>query len=136
MVSVLPDTASWQIRSRAPPGTRKIRKEVLGWSVEYLRRILTENSGRSSACWAGAQAIAGGCDFYREDYAYEIETKYGRSPGEIFSSSFFRNRPKAFYECYREELLKKRGGPDECNYALKRMEDDGMASGNCHQGIF
>ena len=57
-------------------------------SVEYLKKILTENSG--IVCLLGrAQAIAGGCDFYREDYAYEIETKYGRSPGEIFSSSFF-----------------------------------------------
>ena len=104
-------------------------------SVEYLKRILTENSG--IVCLLGrAPAIKGGCDFYREDYAYEIETKYGRSPGEIFSSSFYRNRPKAFYECYREELLKRRGGPDECNFALKRMEDDGRLLGIITRGFF
>ena len=56
-------------------------------SVAYLKQILT--GSRDIVCLLGrAPAIAGGCDFYREDYAYEIETKYGRSPGEIFSSSF------------------------------------------------
>ena len=104
-------------------------------SVEYLKQILTEN--REIVCLLGrSPAIAGGCDFYREEYAYEIETKYGRSPGEIFSSSFYINRPRAFYECYREELLKKRGGPDECNYALKRMEDDGRLLGIITRGFF
>ncbi len=104
-------------------------------SVEYLKQILTEN--RDIVCLLGrASAIAGGCDFYREEYAYEIETRYGRSPGEIFSSSFYNNRPKAFYECYREEVLKKRGGPDEVNYALKRMEDDGRLLGIVTRGFF
>ena len=65
-------------------------------SVEYLKKILTENSG--IVCLLGrAQAIAGGCDFYREDYAYEIETKYGRSPGEIFSSSFFQKQAQGVF---------------------------------------
>ena len=104
-------------------------------SVEYLRQILTE--GRNIVCLLGrALAMDGGCDFYREEYAYEIETKYGRSPGEIFSSSFYINRPKAFYQCYREEVLKKRGGPDESNYALKRMEDDGRLIGIITRGFF
>ena len=104
-------------------------------SVAYLKQILT--GSRDIVCLLGrAPAIAGGCDFYREDYAYEIETKYGRSPGEIFSSSFFINRPKAFYECYREEVLKRRGGPDACNYALKRMEEDGRLLGIITRGFF
>ena len=56
-------------------------------SVAYLKQILT--GSRDIVCLLGrAPAIAGGCDFYREDYAYEIETKYGRSPERFFRALF------------------------------------------------
>ncbi len=104
-------------------------------SIQYLRKILEES--RNIVCLLGrAPAAEQGCDLYREDFSYDVEEKYGRSPGEICSTTFYHNRPMAFYRFYREEILNRRGEPDECNYSLKRMEDDGRLRGIVTRGFF
>ncbi|QNM09155.1 glutamate--tRNA ligase [Lachnospiraceae bacterium OF09-33XD] len=103
-------------------------------SIEYLKSIL--ETSRSVVCLLGrAPAVEHGSDFYRDEYSGEIELKYGYSTDEIFSSTFYQNRPKTFYKFYREEILKKRGEPDECNFALKRMEEDGRLLGIVTRGF-
>lgn len=103
-------------------------------SVAYLKTIL--NKSKNVVCLLGrAMAAEYGCDFYDDKYGDEIELKYGYSPEEIFSSVYFNNRPQSFYEFYREELLKKRGAPTECDYALRRMEEDGKLLGIVTRGI-
>lgn len=104
-------------------------------SVEYLKRILTENSG--IVCLLGrAPAIKGGCDFYREDYAYEIETKYGRSPGEIFSSSFYRNRPKAVLRVLPGRIAEETRRSRRMQFCAQEDGGRRKASGNYYAGIF
>ena len=103
-------------------------------SVEYLKSIL--ENGRNIVCLMGrTPAALQGCDFYRDEYGDEVELKYGYSADDIFSSTFYSNRPRTFYKFYREEILKKRGKPDACNYALKRMEDDGRLLGIVTRGF-
>lgn len=97
-------------------------------SVAYLKTILEES--KNVVCLLGRSLASNyGCDFYNDMYGDEIELKYGYSLEEIFSSVYFNNRPASFYEFYREELLKKRGAPTECDYALRRMEEDGKLLG-------
>lgn len=104
-------------------------------SIQYLRQIL--EGSRNIVCLLGrAPAAEQGCDFYREEFSFDIEEKYGRSPDEICSSTFYHNRPMAFYRFYREDILGRRGEPDECNFALKRMEDDGRLRGIITRGFF
>lgn len=104
-------------------------------STEFLSKILQRNS--NIVCLLGrGPAAEQGCDFYREDFIYDIENKYGRSPGEIVNSTFYNNRPEIFYRFYREEILKRRGEPDEVNYSLKQMEDDGKLRGIVTRGFF
>ncbi|MEE8885473.1 MAG: Sir2 family NAD-dependent protein deacetylase [Eubacteriales bacterium] len=104
-------------------------------STRFLKRILQEYS--NIVCLLGkGPAAEQGCDFYREDFIYDIEARYGRSPSEIVNSTFYNNRPETFYRFYREEILKKRGEPDEVNYSLKRMEDDGKLRGIVTRGFF
>lgn len=104
-------------------------------SKEYLKSIIDGSS--NIVCLLGkAPASEQGCDFYHDDFIYDVEERYGRSPDEICSSTFFSNRPMAFYEFYREEVLKKRGEPDEVNFFLKRLEDAGKLKGIITRGFF
>ncbi len=104
-------------------------------SIRYLREILT--GSRNIVCLQGrASWSKQGNDFYRKDFIYDIEMKYGLSPDEIFSTTFYHNRPAKFFEFYREEMLKKRGEPGPVNYILKEMEDDGRLSAIVTRGYF
>ena len=84
------------------------------------------NSGHI-VCLLGRHVAADcGCLDYRlVDTAYAIETKYGYSPEEIFSASFYNTRMKTFFDFYHNEILSKLGEPDACIHTLKKMEDDG-----------
>lgn len=67
-----------------------------------------------------------GCMNYRKNPdAYDVEIKYGYSPEEMFSSTFYNTRPNKFFEFYRNEMLMNKGEPDETFKSLARMEEDG-----------
>lgn len=104
-------------------------------SVEYLRSII-QNSERIAVLLGRNPAMNSGCEFYREEFDYDVEEKYGRSSEEIFSSNFYHNRPKEFYNFYREEILKKQGDLDEANYLIKRLQDAGKLEGVVTRGFF
>lgn len=104
-------------------------------SIGYLKSIL--ENGRNIVCLLGrGPAAEQGCDLYREDFSYDVEVRYGRSPSEIVNSTFYNNRPEVFYEFYREDILNRRGEPDEVNFCLKRLEDDGKLRGIVTRGFF
>jgi NAD-dependent deacetylase len=104
-------------------------------SISYLKEILT--NGNNIVCLLGkATAAEQGCDLYREDFSYDVEARYGRSPSEIVSSTFYNNRPEVFYEFYREDILKRSGEPDDLNYSLRQMEIDGKLKGIVTRSFF
>ncbi|MCQ2510334.1 MAG: hypothetical protein MJ116_07710 [Lachnospiraceae bacterium] len=104
-------------------------------SVEYLRSII-QNSDRIAVLLGRNPAMHSGCEFYKEEFDYDVEEKYGRSSEEIFSSNFYHNRPKEFYDFYREEILKKQGELDEANRLIKRLQDAGKLEGVVTRGFF
>lgn len=104
-------------------------------SVEYLRTII-QSSNNIAVLLGRNPAMGSGCDFYREEFDYDVEEKYGRSSEEIFSSNFYHNRPREFYDFYREEILKKQGELDEAIYLIKRLEDAGKLAGVVTRGFF
>ena len=97
-------------------------------SIAYLRSIL--ESGTNIVCLLGrAQAVSNGVEYYTEEFSFEVEARYGRSPEEIVSTTFYNNRPEVFYQFYRDAFLRHPGEPDVVNRTLKQMEDDGKLSG-------
>ncbi|MDO4617711.1 MAG: Sir2 family NAD-dependent protein deacetylase [Lachnospiraceae bacterium] len=104
-------------------------------SVEYLRNIV-QNGRRIAVLLGRNPAMNSGCEFYKEEFDYDVEEKYGRSSEEIFSSNFYHNRPKEFYEFYREEILKKQGELDAADYFIKRLEDADKLEGVVTRGFF
>ena len=59
--------------------------------------------------------------------SYDIESRYGYSIEEMFSSSFYSTMKEQFYEFYRNELLSTLDRPPgKCFYEMAELERRGM----------
>ena len=94
----------------------------MGEKYEYLKKVLDDSHYTVALCGSGILAETGCRTFQNQDYAYEIEQKYGRSPEDIFASAYYMTRPDSFFEFYRAEVLEKDWKPSESCYALKKLE--------------
>ena len=79
----------------------------MGEKYEYLKKVLDDSHYTVALCGSGILAETGCRTFQNQDYAYEIEQKYGRSPEDIFASAYYMTRPDSFFEFYRAEVLEK-----------------------------
>lgn len=103
--------------------------------MELLNRYIKESN--NLVCLLGREvAAASGCNMYRDEFLYDVEQKYGHSLEEIFSLRFYNNRPKEFFEFYRNEILLKRGAPNEVHDVLRRLEENGKLKSVITRGIF
>jgi NAD-dependent deacetylase len=105
-------------------------------NLEYMRNAVKRSN--NMVCLMGRRvSLSTGCDSYGGDeFAYEVEEKYGYSPEEIFTSAFYNTRPGEFFEYYKAEILAKRGRPNECHATLARMEKAGKLKAIITRGIF
>lgn len=103
-------------------------------SLDTIREIIQKSNYLVCLMGRGVSSISG-ANFYRDDFEYEVEEKYGASIEEMFTTAFYNNRPRKFFEFYREEILKKRGEPNECHRTLARMEADGKLKAIVTRGI-
>lgn len=94
----------------------------MGEKYEYLKKVLDDSHYTVALCGSGILAETGCRTFQNQDYAYEIEQKYGRSPEDIFASAYYMTRPNSFFEFYRAEVLEKDWKPSESCYALKNWK--------------
>lgn len=60
----------------------------MGEKYEYLKKVLDDSHYTVALCGSGILAETGCRTFQNQDYAYEIEQKYGRSPEDIFGRYF------------------------------------------------
>lgn len=90
-------------------------------------KAIIENS-RYLVCLLGMRVSSQcGCTNWRSDQdAYDIETRYGCSPEEMFSAEFYNTRVTQFYDFYKREILSKRGRINDGMKSLKRLEDRGI----------
>ena len=108
----------------------------MGEKYEYLKKVLDDSHYTVALCGSGILAETGCRTFQNQDYAYEIEQKYGRSPEDIFASAYYMTRPDSFFEFYRAEVLEKDWKPSESCYALKKLEDAGKIQCILSDNIF
>lgn len=93
--------------------------------IALLRKILDESSYTVALCGSGMMEEGGFIGVKNPDKAYDIEKKYGYSPEEIFTGSFYHTRPKQFFEFYKKEMLEDAPEPTESGKALAAMERAG-----------
>ena len=92
--------------------------------LKHLEDVI-RNSGHIVCLMGVGVSEDCGCLNYRSgDNAYAIETKYGYSPEEIYSTGFYNTRTKDFFTFYHNEVLAKLGEPGPELATLKKMEDD------------
>lgn len=105
-------------------------------SLEGLQNAIQKS--RNIVCLLGVNASQDcGCLNYRwGDRIYELESRYGQSPEEIFSAVFYNTRTKQFFDFYQKEILSTLGTPDACMHTLARMEQDGKLNAVITREIF
>ena len=82
---------------------------------KLLRAKKVIENSRYLVCLLGMRVSSQcGCTNWRSDQdAYDIETRYGCSPEEMFSAEFYNTRVTQFYDFYKREILSKRGRINE-----------------------
>lgn len=96
-------------------------KDKIGW----LKKIIDRS--QYMVCLMGVRISSQcGCTNYRdEEDSYNVESKYGYSPDEIFSASFYNVRPAQFYEFYKRDMISELGRVDEGLATLQKLEEQG-----------
>jgi NAD-dependent deacetylase len=84
---------------------------------------------------AGVSTESGIPDFRSESGLYNAKSKYGRSPEEIISHSFFVRSPEIFYEYYKDNLLYPDAKPNKAHLALAALEKAGKLRAVVTQNI-
>jgi len=74
-------------------------------------------------------------DFRSENGLYHARTKYGHSPEEMLSHSFFVNHTETFYDYYKNNMLYPAVKPNKAHYALARLEERGKLKAIVTQNI-
>ncbi|MDR1136604.1 MAG: NAD-dependent protein deacylase [Clostridiales Family XIII bacterium] len=84
---------------------------------------------------AGVSTESGIPDFRSETGLYNAMTKYGCSPEEIISHSFFVRKTEIFYEYYKENLIYPDAKPNKAHLALAKFEREGRMKAVVTQNI-
>jgi NAD-dependent deacetylase len=84
---------------------------------------------------AGVSTESGIPDFRSENGLYQAQTKYGHSPEEMLSHSFFMNHTETFYEYYKNNMLYPEVQPNKAHYALVKLEEQGKLKAIVTQNI-
>ena len=107
-------------------GTQDQRKgQVSDMAYEILTQWIQEANHIVFFGGAGVSTECGIPDFRSEKGIYRIRNKYGISPEEILSHSFFMEHPATFYEYYRENMLFPDAKPSMAHKTLAYMESIG-----------
>lgn len=84
---------------------------------------------------AGVSTESGIPDFRSENGLYQAQTKFGHSPEEMLSHSFFMNNTETFYDYYKGNLLYPEVLPNKAHYALAKLEEQGKLKAIVTQNI-
>lgn len=84
---------------------------------------------------AGVSTESGIPDFRSENGLYQAQTKYGHSPEEMLSHSFFTSDTETFYDYYKNNLIYPEVQPNKAHYALAKLEEQGKLKAIVTQNI-
>lgn len=84
---------------------------------------------------AGVSTESGIPDFRSETGIYNTVHKYGCSPEQILSHSYFMRKPEIFYDFYKTTMIYTDAQPNEAHKALARLEAMGKLKAVVTQNI-
>ena len=84
---------------------------------------------------AGVSTESGIPDFRSETGIYNTVHKYGCSPEQILSHTFFMRKPEIFYDFYKSTMVYTDAEPNEAHKALAKLEKIGKLKAVVTQNI-
>lgn len=100
-------------------------KHMMNRKIELLKKIINESSYTVAICGSGMMEEGGYIGVKKQERAYEIEEKYGVSPEDIFTGSYYNTRPERFFRFYKNEMLHYMPQSTASADVLARMEREG-----------
>ncbi len=104
-------------------------------SYETLKEMIDKSGNIVFFGGAGVSTESNIPDFRSESGLYAAKTKYGFSPEELLSHSFFVNRPELFYDYYKNFMIYRDAAPNSAHVALAELERRGKLRAVVTQNI-
>ncbi len=100
-----------------------------------LKKIIEESESVVFFGGAGVSTESGIPDFRSESGLYYAKQKYGYSPEEMLSHSFFMNKTELFFDYYRNNMIYLEARPNQAHITLARLEAQGKLKAIITQNI-
>jgi len=100
-----------------------------------LQKIINDSNNIVFFGGAGVSTESGVPDFRSENGLYSAQRKYGRSPEEMLSHTFFMKNTEVFFDYYKNNLIYKAVKPNKAHYALAKLEEQGKLKAIVTQNI-
>jgi len=100
-----------------------------------LKKIIEESESIVFFGGAGVSTESGIPDFRSESGLYNAKQKYGYSPEEMLSHTFFMNKPELFFDYYRNNMIYLEARPNQAHITLARLEAQGKLKAIITQNI-
>jgi NAD-dependent deacetylase len=104
-------------------------------SAEKLRELIEKSDYIVFFGGAGVSTESNIPDFRSESGLYAAKTKYGFSPEELLSHSFFMRHTDVFYDYYKSCMIYKDAKPNKAHLALAELERRGKLKAVITQNI-
>ena len=102
---------------------------------ERLREIIDNSDNIVFFGGAGVSTESNIPDFRSESGLYNAQQKYGCSPEEMLSHSFFVCYTDTFFDYYKNNLIYRDAQPNKAHRALARLEEEGKLKAVITQNI-
>ena len=102
---------------------------------ERLREIIDNSDNIVFFGGAGVSTESNIPDFRSESGLYNAQQKYGCSPEEMLSHSFFMRHTDTFFDYYKNNLIYRDAQPNKAHRALARLEEEGKLKAVITQNI-
>ena len=102
---------------------------------QKLKDIIDRSSSIVFFGGAGVSTESNIPDFRSEKGLYSAQSKYGYSPEEMLSHSFFMRHMETFFDYYRNNLIYPQAEPNDAHKALARLEQEGKLKAVVTQNI-
>lgn len=100
-----------------------------------LKKIIRDSESIVFFGGAGVSTESGIPDFRSESGLYYAKQKYGYSPEEMLSHTFFMAKTELFYEYYRNNMVYLEAKPNQAHITLARLEAQGKLNAIITQNI-
>ncbi|MBK5261105.1 MAG: NAD-dependent protein deacylase [Peptostreptococcaceae bacterium] len=100
-----------------------------------LKKIIEESESIVFFGGAGVSTESGIPDFRSESGLYFAKQKYGYSPEEMLSHTFFMNKTELFFDYYRNNMIYLEAKPNQAHITLARLEAQGKLRAIITQNI-